>query len=52
MIIYNDEKYTLNKFASFHYKSTRPDRSSACNAWFECEYEVNNGWVSTHDIKN
>ena len=53
-IICNGIKYTgrspLNKFASSHYKTERPDRTSRCNAWQECECEINEEWISTYKL--
>lgn len=50
-IIYNDNHYTLGKFASLNYKTNRPDRTSKCNAWLECECYVNGMWISTYNLK-
>ena len=54
LIICNGIKYNgrspLNKFASSHYKIERPDRSSRCNAWLECECEINGEWISTYKL--
>jgi hypothetical protein len=41
---------SLNKFAENHYKSDRPDRVSAVNAWKECECEVDGKWISTYSL--
>ena len=40
----------LNKFASSHYKTERSDRTSSCNAWLECECEIDGNWVSTYKL--
>jgi hypothetical protein len=40
----------LNQFACSHYKTERPDRTSRCNAWLECECEINGNWISTYNL--
>ncbi len=53
-IIANNKEYSgkspLNQFACDHYKVTSPNRTSSCNAWKECECEINNTWVSMFDL--
>lgn len=49
-IIYDGQIYTLNKFASNHYKEEKPNRSPAVNAWRECECEVDGKWISTYTL--
>jgi len=41
---HNGNLLTMNKFATNHYKATRPDRTPNCNAWKECECEINGMW--------
>lgn len=40
----------LNQFAKSHYQVERNDRTFLCNAWSECECEVDGKWVSTFNL--
>jgi hypothetical protein len=51
-IIYDDNTYTLNKFAASHYETEKPERTSNVNAWKECECEVNGIWLSTYSLQD
>ena len=50
-IISNGEQYSsLNNFTTNHYKTDRPDRTTANNAWAECYCEIDNEWISTYNL--
>ena len=49
-IVYNGNKYSIDKFASNHYSLERPDRTSEVNGWKECECEVDGKWISTYSL--
>ena len=49
-ISYSGTLYSLNKFASSHYKVECPYRVSSVNAWKECECEVDGKWISTYSL--
>lgn len=49
-IIWNGRSFgSMSGFAENHYKEEKPDRVSA-DGWKECEYELNNEWVSTYNL--
>ena len=42
---------SMNEFVKQHYKLERSnDRGSSANAWYECECEINNVWISTFNL--
>ena len=49
-ILFQGRVLTLNQFASRHYATEVPNRTSRVNAWLECECEVNGSWISTYDL--
>ena len=49
-ILFDGQILTLNQFASRHYSSELPNRTSRVNAWLECECEVNGSWNSTYEL--
>jgi hypothetical protein len=53
-IMYNGKMYKgrspLNQFVKSHYETERNDRVSNANAWYECECEVNEKWISTFNL--
>jgi hypothetical protein len=49
-ILYDRNILSIYKFASNHYASERPDRTSEVNGWKECECEVNGKWISTYSL--
>ena len=49
-IVYEDRIFTIGVFATDHYRRERPDRTPRCNAWKECECEVDGKWVSTYSL--
>jgi hypothetical protein len=50
-VVYDGKAFTLNAFACNHYTTERPDRTSRCNAWKECECEVDGKWISTFSLR-
>jgi len=49
-IVYDGKALSIYKFASSHYASERPDRTSEVNGWKECECEVDGKWISTYNL--
>jgi hypothetical protein len=49
-ILFEGQILTLNQFASRHYASELPNRTSRVNAWLECECDVNGAWISTYEL--
>lgn len=50
-IIYDNAFYkSLSGFAEMHYSIDRTDRVKSANGWKECEYEVNEKWISTYNL--
>tara|TARA_Y100000590_G_C15574034_1_gene959719 strand:- start:237 stop:1151 length:915 start_codon:yes stop_codon:yes gene_type:complete len=49
-ILYKGRRSPLNDFATAHYKEKKPCRTSQCNAWNECEYEINGEWKSMFNL--
>ena len=50
-IIYDGTLYTsISTFASNHYATERPERTSQVNGWDECECEVDGNWISTFNL--
>ena len=49
-ILFEGHILTLNQFASRHYMSELPNRTSRVNAWLECECDVNGAWISTYEL--
>jgi hypothetical protein len=49
-ILFEGNVLTLNQFASRHYMSEVPNRTSRVNAWLECECEINGSWISTYEL--
>ena len=48
--LYKGRRSPLNDFAKTHYKEKKPSRTSQCNAWNECECEINGEWKSMFDL--
>ena len=38
-------------FSSYHYHIVRKDRNSNSNGWKECEYKVEDDWLSIYSLK-
>ena len=52
-IFFEGNHLSLNQFALRHYVSTRPDRTSSVNAWWECQCQLENGtWISTYNLSS
>ena len=47
-IIYNENEYSLNKFATNHL--TKHSNRKTCNAWADCECLVDGKWISTFNL--
>jgi hypothetical protein len=51
-IIYDDKIYeSMSKFANTHYYDDGFRFNRSANGWKECEYEVNDKWISTYNIQ-
>jgi hypothetical protein len=49
-ITHNGKSSSLNQFVKSHYELKRKDRTSAANAWSECECEINGKWKSIFNL--